>query len=65
MRVDHVPLMTFKELVVKYQVDTIGILKLDVEGHEPIIFNSVFEICKKRPALWPRVIQYEHKHVKG
>ena len=56
----------FSYLFIKrYNVASIGYIKLDVEGHEPVIMKSIIEACDKNPALWPRAIKYEHKHVKG
>ena len=40
-------------------------LKLDVEGHEPIVLRSMIKACTARPTLWPRAILFEHKHVRG
>lgn len=42
-----------------------GYLKIDVEGHEAIILRSMMTACSAQPAMWPRVINFEHKHVKG
>lgn len=65
MRVDEVPVFSFAQLVEKYNVRSIGYLKVDVEGHEPIIFRSMIEKCKETPSLWPRVLKFEHKHIKA
>lgn len=65
MRKDTVPVLSFGMLVEQYNVASIGYIKLDVEGHEPVIMKSIIEACDKNPALWPRAIKYEHKHVKG
>eukprot|EP00041_Stephanoeca_diplocostata_P000913 m.17755 g.17755 ORF g.17755 m.17755 type:complete len:297 (+) comp11306_c0_seq2:333-1223(+) len=65
MRVDDVPVLSFEGLARKYNVRTIGFLKIDVEGHEAIILRSMMTACSAQPAMWPRVINFEHKHVKG
>ena len=49
----------------QYKVGGIGYLKLDVEGHEPVIIRSLEKACAKDPRLWPRAILFEHKHLKS
>lgn len=63
MRVDRVPSTTYGDLLKTYRVGSIGYLKLDVEGGELVILQAVIDACVKNPQLWPRVVQFEHKHV--
>lgn len=65
MRVDRVPVLSFEALCEIHEVKSIGYLKVDVEGHEPIILRSMLRACESHPALCPRVVKFEHKHVKG
>lgn len=51
--------MTLQQLLQKHGVKQIDLLCMDVEGHEPVILKQL-----PRLNLKPKVILYEHKHLK-
>jgi FkbM family methyltransferase len=65
MRTDRVPVVSFEQLTAQHAVTSIGYLKVDVEGHEPVILRSMMRACAANPAVCPRAVKFEHKHVKG
>jgi hypothetical protein len=59
MRSTRVPALTFAALARQEEVRSIGFLKVDVEGQEPAILDSLFQAAVKSPSLWPSKIFYE------
>jgi len=63
MRSVDVPALTFTGLVQQEGVSSVRFLKLDVEGQEAAILESVIDACKKDHALWPHKILFETAHM--
>lgn len=58
--VDRVPTMSWKTLITQYDIESIGYLKIDTEGHDHVILNSYFEECEKNPKLYANKILFEY-----
>ena len=58
--VDKVQMISWKTLISQYNIDTIGYLKIDTEGHDHVILNSYFEECEKNPKLYADKILFEY-----
>lgn len=58
--VDKVQTMSWKTLITQYNIDTIGYLKIDTEGHDHVILNSYFEECEKNTRLYADKILFEY-----
>jgi autotransporter strand-loop-strand O-heptosyltransferase len=58
--IDKVQMMSWKTLISQYNIDTIGYLKIDTEGHDHVILNSYFEECEKNPKLYADKILFEY-----
>ena len=63
MRYDMVPTMSIASLLRRHRVQSIGVLKVDVEGLEDVLIRSIVDVARKQPALWPRVLKFEVEHV--
>lgn len=60
----EVPCMTLLEVVEKFQVTSIGLLKLDCEGHDPVILRNFIETFANQPTeMLPKRIQFECNHL--
>lgn len=60
----EVPCMTLLEVVEKFNVSSIGLLKLDCEGHDPVILRNFIETFADKPLeLLPKMIQFEFNHL--
>ena len=42
-----------------YNVDGVNFLKIDTEGHDPVILESMMEYCDKYPECYPVQIKFE------
>jgi autotransporter strand-loop-strand O-heptosyltransferase len=58
--VDRVPTISWKTLITQYDIESIGYLKIDTEGHDHVILNSYFEECEKNPKLYANKILFEY-----
>ena len=58
--VDRVPTISWKSLIAQYDIESIGYLKIDTEGHDHVILNSYFEECEKNPKLYANKILFEY-----
>ena len=58
--VDRVPTISWKSLISQYDIESIGYLKIDTEGHDHVILNSYFEECEKNPKLYASKILFEY-----
>lgn len=56
---DTVPCMSFSKLVKEYNVASINILKIDTEGHDVTILNSMLDCCSSYPNLYPNALMFE------
>ena len=54
-----VKVITFEDLMRKYNVKKINFLKIDTEGHDPIILQSMINYCDSNPSVYPRTIKFE------
>ena len=59
MRHDRVPALTFDGLAKQEGITSIGMLKLDAEGQETNIIESLVQAAKDDHRLWPTRIKYE------
>ena len=56
----RVPATSFASLLSQRGVRSIGLLKVDVEGFEAQVFDSLIDACTtSHPQLWPRVVIWE------
>jgi autotransporter strand-loop-strand O-heptosyltransferase len=58
--IDKVPTMSWKTLILKYNIRSVDYLKIDTEGHDHIILKSYFEECNKNPKLYANKIMFEY-----
>jgi FkbM family methyltransferase len=61
VRVCTVPTMTFTELVIKYEISSIKVLKIDAEGFDCKIINSMLNYT----TILPKKIQFETNEIGG
>lgn len=56
-----VPVLTFTELGVKYDIGQVDFIKIDTEGHDPHILRSIMEYyAKVGKEFLPKKIQFEN-----
>ena len=55
----QVSVLTFGQLMDKYKVKGIRYLKIDTEGHDPIVLESMISYCDQYPKVYPTRIQFE------
>ena len=55
----QVPVLTFGQLMEKHKVEGIKYLKIDTEGHDPIVLESMISYCDQHPQVYPTRIQFE------
>ena len=58
--IKKVPIITWSTLVSNYEIESIGYLKIDTEGHDHIILKEYLEVCKKNPILLADTIECEY-----
>ena len=56
---ETVSTMSYGTLMTRYNVKSVGCMKIDTEGHDLVILGSVMEWCSTHPACWPRSIKFE------
>lgn len=56
----EVKTITFQTLVSTYNIQKIGHLKVDTEGHDHIVLKGYLEVCKKNPKLLAETIICEY-----
>ena len=61
----RVPATTVAQLFQQHGVESIGYLKIDVNGLEGTILPAVGAACEAQPGLWPRRIAYEQGALPG
>lgn len=54
-----VPVLTFGQLMQKHKVEGIKYLKIDTEGHDPVILESMISYCDNHPHVYPIRVQFE------
>ncbi len=54
-----VKVITYEDLMKMYNVDGVNFLKIDTEGHDPVILESMMEYCDKYPECYPVQIKFE------
>jgi len=54
-----VPCITFAELVQNFNISKIKYLKIDTEGYDCILLNSVLDFCQDKTELLPDKIRFE------
>ena len=59
LRRRHVRAYSLPELLEKHRVRSIGVLKLDCEGHDCAILDGLLHSCAHRPKWFPQWIIYE------
>ena len=52
-------MLTFGDLAAKHGVRAIEYLKIDVEGHDAFVLESMLDHCDRNPSCFPRTIQFE------
>lgn len=57
--IDTVECLDYATLVERYNITECGYLKIDTEGHDPIIINNIFDYCEKHSELLPERILFE------
>jgi hypothetical protein len=62
MKVQKVRIIPFYSLLVAYEIDSIGRLKVDTEGHDHVILHSVSD-CIEQMGLKIQQIQFEYLEV--
>ena len=55
----EVDVISFEDLIKKYNIESIGILKIDTEGHDSVILNNYYNVCVKNSNLFAKQIEYE------
>ena len=58
-QVENVTVLTFGDLAAKHGVRAIEYLKIDVEGHDAFVLESMLDHCDRNPSCFPRTIQFE------
>lgn len=58
-QVENVAVLTFSDLAAKHGVRAIEYLKVDVEGHDVFVLESMLRHCDRNPSCFPRTIQFE------
>ena len=56
---ETVPMVRFHELVEKFKIGGIHYLKIDTEGHDPIILGDYCDLIESRPELKAHIIRFE------
>ena len=51
--------ITFEDLVKEHNVNKIRLLKIDTEGHDPFILDSMIDYCDKHDHIFPKKIIFE------
>ena len=59
LKKSYVDVITFEDLVKDNNINKIKYLKVDTEGHDPIIIDSMIEYCDKHTPTYPDKIQFE------
>ena len=59
----NVPVWNWEKLIREKNIEEIGYLKIDTEGHDPIIMKDYIKQCKLRPKLWADKIQFENNRL--
>ena len=54
-----VEVLTWKDLVERYDITKVEFLKIDTEGHDLIIINSILDLMEKQPTILPEEIFFE------
>ena len=54
-----VPMVSFHELVEKFKIGGIHYLKIDTEGHDPVILGDYCDLIESRPELKAHRIRFE------
>ena len=54
-----VDVLTWKDLVERYDITKVEFLKIDTEGHDLIIINSILDLMEKQPTILPEEIFFE------
>ena len=53
----------WERLIREKNIEEIGYLKIDTEGHDPIIMKDYIKQCKLQPKLWADKIQFENNRL--
>ncbi len=56
---ETVAVKSFETLVKDYNIGSIGMLKIDTEGHDVVILRSYLKSCVKNPSLFANTIIFE------
>lgn len=56
---EKVRVVSFSTLVAEENIESIDVLKIDTEGHDPIILKSYLEACIAKPSLFAHTIIFE------
>jgi FkbM family methyltransferase len=55
----YVEVLTWKDLVERYDITQVNYLKIDTEGHDLIIINFILDLMEKEPTILPEQIFFE------
>lgn len=61
--VDEVQVHNFEYLYKFLDIKSIGFLKIDCEGHDPVIVNDLLDFCEKNISLLPSLIEFENNEL--
>ena len=59
VRKDTVPKITYCDLIQRFGVSSVDLLKVDTEGHDGVILRSLIACCEQQPSLLPKQIVFE------
>lgn len=54
-----VDVLTWEVLVERYDITKVEFLKIDTEGHDLVIINSILDLMEKQPTILPEEIFFE------
>lgn len=54
-----VRVVSYGQLMANHAVSGVGYLKIDTEGHDPVILKSMIEYCDEHTSCFPQKIQFE------
>jgi FkbM family methyltransferase len=59
VRKKMVEVLTWEDLVERYDITKVKFLKIDTEGHDLIIINFILDLMEKQPTILPEEIFFE------
>lgn len=59
----QVEVITWNDIVSKYNVDSVNLIKIDTEGHDHIILEEYYKLCIEKPNLQADKIIFEYNEL--